>query len=53
MAHGGKLGGFARLTGGPANFKGASIRSPQEQIGQGKVGLKSWGECGSSVSVGE
>ena len=35
--------GFARIDGNPTDFKGINIRSPQEQIGQGKAGLKAWG----------
>lgn len=35
--------GFARITGAPTDFKGVNIRSPAEQIGQGKVRMKGWG----------
>ncbi len=28
--------GFARVTGGPSDFQGVNIRSPAEQVGQGK-----------------
>lgn len=35
--------GFARVTGGPADFLGANIRSDAEQLGQGVYGKKCWG----------
>jgi hypothetical protein len=35
--------GFARITGSPPNFHGENIRSPAEQLGQGRSGLKGWG----------
>jgi hypothetical protein len=35
--------GFAKVTGGPENFKGVNIRSTAEQSGQGRAGLKGWG----------
>jgi hypothetical protein len=39
-----KLGcGFARVTGSPERFTGANIRSPAEQLGQGRSGKKGWG----------
>src|SRR5688572_31421417 len=39
-----KLGlGFARITGGPADFVGVNIRSPAEESGFGRKGLKGWG----------
>jgi hypothetical protein len=39
-----KLGcGFARVTGSPEDFAGVNIRSPAEQLGQGRNGKKGWG----------
>jgi hypothetical protein len=39
-----KLGcGFARVTGPPENFTGVNIRTPAEQMGQGRNGKKAWG----------
>ncbi|HKX60589.1 MAG TPA: hypothetical protein VJS65_02075 [Verrucomicrobiae bacterium] len=35
--------GFARVTGFPPDFLGENIRSPAEQFGQGRSGLKGWG----------
>jgi hypothetical protein len=35
--------GFARVTGGPDNFTGMNIRSPAEQLGEGRRGKKGWG----------
>jgi hypothetical protein len=35
--------GFARITGGPADFVGTNVRSPAEQLGEGRAGLKGWG----------
>lgn len=35
--------GFARVTGGPADFTGANVRSSAEQLGQGRGGKKGWG----------
>jgi hypothetical protein len=35
--------GFARVTGGPDDFRGHNIRSPAEQLGQGRRGKKAWG----------
>jgi hypothetical protein len=35
--------GFARVTGAPDNFTGANVRSPAEQLGQGRAGKKAWG----------
>lgn len=35
--------GFARVTGHPPDFRGENIRSPAEQLGQGRDGLKGWG----------
>src|SRR5688572_30307994 len=35
--------GFARVSGLPPDFTGENIRSPAEQLGQGRNGLKSWG----------
>lgn len=35
--------GFARVTGGPADFNGVNIRSDAEQFGQGRAGMKGWG----------
>lgn len=35
--------GFARITGGPEDFKGENVRSPAEQLGQGRDGKKGWG----------
>jgi glycerophosphoryl diester phosphodiesterase len=35
--------GFARVTGGPGDFKGVNIRSPAEQFGGGRAGKKGWG----------
>lgn len=35
--------GFARLTGGPADFRGTNVRSSAEQLGDGRKGKKSWG----------
>jgi hypothetical protein len=40
--------GFARVTGGADNFSGSNIRSPAEQLGDGRRGKKGWG----LVSVG-
>jgi hypothetical protein len=41
--------GFARITGVPPIFVGENIRSPAEQLGQGRNGLKAWG----IIAVGE
>lgn len=35
--------GFARVTGGPADFLGVNVRSPAEQLGDGRKGKKGWG----------
>ena len=35
--------GFARVTGTPDNFAGVNVRSPAEQLGQGRAGKKGWG----------
>ncbi len=35
--------GFARVLGGPADFRGENVRSPAEQLGQGRAGMKGWG----------
>lgn len=35
--------GFARIVGTPGNFTGTNIRSPAEQLGQGRSGRKGWG----------
>jgi len=35
--------GFARIIGGPGNFKGVNIRSAAEQLGGGRSGRKGWG----------
>jgi len=35
--------GFARVTGRPDDFQGVNIRSPAEQLGAGRKGLKGWG----------
>ncbi len=35
--------GFARVTGGPVDFQGVNVRSPAEQLGQGRAGKKGWG----------
>ncbi len=35
--------GFARITGGPVDFKGLNIRSEAEQLGGGRSGKKGWG----------
>jgi len=35
--------GFARIIGGPDNFKGINVRSAAEQLGGGRSGLKGWG----------
>lgn len=35
--------GFARVSGAPELFKGINVRSPAEQLGQGRYGKKSWG----------
>jgi hypothetical protein len=35
--------GFARVIGGPKDFRGVNIRSDAEQLGQGVKGKKSWG----------
>jgi hypothetical protein len=35
--------GFARVTGSPTDFIGVNIRSPAEQLGQGRKGKKGWG----------
>jgi len=35
--------GFARIVGGPHDFKGINIRSPAEQLGGGRSGRKGWG----------
>jgi hypothetical protein len=35
--------GFARVTGGPEDFQGENIRSPAEQLGSGRQGMKGWG----------
>lgn len=35
--------GFARITGSPVDFSGVNIRSPAEQLGQGRDGKKGWG----------
>lgn len=35
--------GFARVTGGPTDFRGENIRSNGEQLGQGRAGKKAWG----------
>jgi len=38
--------GFARVTGPPEAFAGTNIRSPAEQVGQGRAGKKGWGIVG-------
>lgn len=38
--------GFARVTGGPSDFTGVNVRSPDEQLGQGRAGKKGWGMLG-------
>jgi hypothetical protein len=35
--------GFARVTGTPDKFAGENVRSPSEQLGQGRNGKKGWG----------
>lgn len=35
--------GFARVTGSPPDITGGNIRSPAEQLGSGRRGLKGWG----------
>jgi hypothetical protein len=35
--------GFARVTGGPADFQATNIRSTAEQLGEGRKGKKGWG----------
>jgi hypothetical protein len=35
--------GFARITGSPEDLKGVIIRSPAEQLGDGRKGKKGWG----------
>jgi hypothetical protein len=35
--------GFARVTGPPEKFLGINVRSPAEQLGQGRNGKKGWG----------
>jgi hypothetical protein len=35
--------GFARVTGGPDDFRGANVRSVAEQLGDGRRGKKGWG----------
>lgn len=35
--------GFARITGGPDDFTGTNVRSPAEQLGEGRKGKKGWG----------
>jgi len=35
--------GFARVTGGPEDFRGVNVRTDAEQLGQGRTGLKGWG----------
>lgn len=35
--------GFARVTGMPPQFKGENIRTPTEQLGDGRQGMKGWG----------
>ncbi len=35
--------GFARVTGMPADFQGVNVRSPAEQLGDGRSGKKVWG----------
>lgn len=35
--------GFARVTGPPDKFSGVNVRSPAEQLGQGRAGKKGWG----------
>jgi hypothetical protein len=35
--------GFARVTGTPDKFAGENVRSPAEQLGQGRDGKKGWG----------
>lgn len=35
--------GFARVSGSPRDFAGFNIRSPDEQLGQGRAGKKGWG----------
>ena len=35
--------GFARIVGGPGNFRGTNIRSEGEQLGGGRSGRKGWG----------
>ncbi len=35
--------GFARIVGEPGNFTGMNIRSPAEQLGEGRSGRKGWG----------
>jgi hypothetical protein len=42
--------GFARVTGGPDSLAGVNVRSPAEQLGQGRAGKKGWGAlCVDSV----
>jgi hypothetical protein len=38
--------GFARVMGMPPDFAGENVRSPAEQLGQGRDGLKGWGILG-------
>ena len=35
--------GFARVTGGPSDFRGTTVRSRDEQLGDGRRGKKGWG----------
>ena len=35
--------GFARVTGSPTDFDGVNVRSPAEQLGDGRNGKKAWG----------
>lgn len=35
--------GFARIEGLPPRFRGMNVRTPAEQLGQGRDGLKGWG----------
>jgi hypothetical protein len=38
--------GFARVTGVPPDISGVNIRTPAEQLGSGRNGLKGWGILG-------
>lgn len=35
--------GFARVEGPAEKFRGVNVRSPAEQLGQGRAGMKGWG----------